>query len=418
MSYTYAQRKKPATRADAARSAAPERMDALARGAVKPSAAEMGHRVDLPDAMRAKFEQSFGADLSAVKLYESEAVGDEGAMAARGESVYGGMSYGGAVAPLSSATAASAAGPMQAKRDKPQQAGQELRPWEISKDQFKGNQFNPTGNEEVAKYQKLIDDAKTPAEAYKQLMLMNGDKESGMVDENGQEWNPEGLDLDLFKGKLKNMARMIHDYPELAGKIGNMKKTTKRASMTAGSTVGGRQKADISYNPQKDKKGIGASIKRSFYNTWGKMIGFNISGAEYAGNHELGHVLNSLILDPTNENNAKADWAYNITANQMLEETLQNDAVMSPAKRQKLVRHQNTVPNKHLQNQIDLKKSGLGDKGITSVYGSTDAGEFFAEAFADVYAHGNKAKKASIELLKVYEKRRPELLKNSQKKET
>ena len=169
MSYTYAERKKAAPRAS--QTTAPERMEALQSGAVKPTAAELGHRVDLPDAMRARMESSFGADLSAVKLYESQAVGDagaeaiaqgsniafapgkldlaseggqallghelshvvsqqrgevtgggflndhalearadrEGAMAARGESVYGG-----ATAPLSSASASAAAGPMQA----------------------------------------------------------------------------------------------------------------------------------------------------------------------------------------------------------------------------------------------------------------------------------------------------------------
>jgi hypothetical protein len=41
----------------------------------------MGRRVDLPDAMRAKMENAFGADLSAVKLYESEAVAEAGANA-------------------------------------------------------------------------------------------------------------------------------------------------------------------------------------------------------------------------------------------------------------------------------------------------------------------------------------------------
>ncbi len=81
MSYTYEQRKKASPRAPAAQNAAPERAEALERGMVKPASAEMGHRVDLPDAMRAKMENSFGADLSAVKLYESNAVADAGAEA-------------------------------------------------------------------------------------------------------------------------------------------------------------------------------------------------------------------------------------------------------------------------------------------------------------------------------------------------
>ena len=40
--------------------------EALRSGAVKPTREQMGHRVDLPDAMRAKMENAFGADFSAV----------------------------------------------------------------------------------------------------------------------------------------------------------------------------------------------------------------------------------------------------------------------------------------------------------------------------------------------------------------
>ena len=54
-------------------------LDALRAGAAKPTREQMGHRVDLPDVMRAKMENAFGADLSAVKLYESETVADAGA---------------------------------------------------------------------------------------------------------------------------------------------------------------------------------------------------------------------------------------------------------------------------------------------------------------------------------------------------
>jgi hypothetical protein len=56
-------------------------MDALRAGLAHPSAEQIGHRVDLPETMRAKMENAFGADLSAVKLYESQAVGDAGAEA-------------------------------------------------------------------------------------------------------------------------------------------------------------------------------------------------------------------------------------------------------------------------------------------------------------------------------------------------
>ena len=176
MSYTYSQlKKKSSKKADA---------DSIARGKQDSSLPNstrlenLGHQVDMPTVMREKMEDSFGMDLSGVKLYENKAVGKagaeavaqgsniafapgkldfssthgqallgheishvasqargevkgsglvndsalearadrEGLMAARGESVTPG--FGGATAALSSASAASAAGPMQAKSGK------------------------------------------------------------------------------------------------------------------------------------------------------------------------------------------------------------------------------------------------------------------------------------------------------------
>ncbi len=144
----------------------------LAAGA-RPTREQMGHRVDLPEAVREKMENAFGADFSGVRLYESQTVEDAGAeamtqgqniafapgkldltgtagqallghelshvvsqargesaghglladagletqadrqgmMAARGESVYRGP-----VSPIGTSSAMSAAGPMQAKK--------------------------------------------------------------------------------------------------------------------------------------------------------------------------------------------------------------------------------------------------------------------------------------------------------------
>ena len=147
-------------------------MDTLRAGTAQPSPEQLGQRVDLPSQIQAKMEQAFGMDFSGVRLYRSQAVADagaqavaqggriafapdqldfssrqgqallghelshvasqargeargqgflanaalearadqEGAMAARGESV------GPATGTLSSASAVSAAGPMQAKK--------------------------------------------------------------------------------------------------------------------------------------------------------------------------------------------------------------------------------------------------------------------------------------------------------------
>ena len=56
-------------------------MDALRAGTAAPTPDMLGHKVDLPGALRARMESSFGADLSGVQLYESQAVADAGAEA-------------------------------------------------------------------------------------------------------------------------------------------------------------------------------------------------------------------------------------------------------------------------------------------------------------------------------------------------
>ena len=93
MSYTYARRKAaeeaplPAA-AEKESSLSDRHLDALLAGAERPTAADTGERLELSEAIRAKMESAFGADLSAVKLYRSQAVADAGARAvAQGNSI-------------------------------------------------------------------------------------------------------------------------------------------------------------------------------------------------------------------------------------------------------------------------------------------------------------------------------------------
>ena len=80
MGYTYTGKKRADKPAEKTGTPAQEpSLEALRTGAAKPTSEQMGRRVDLPDAMRSKMENAFGADLSAVKLYESETVADAGA---------------------------------------------------------------------------------------------------------------------------------------------------------------------------------------------------------------------------------------------------------------------------------------------------------------------------------------------------
>ena len=83
MEKTYSPRKRTAVAPqenETAGTQAPS-MDALRSGAAQASPTQRGRQVDLPSAMRSKMENAFGADLSAVKLYESQAVADAGAKA-------------------------------------------------------------------------------------------------------------------------------------------------------------------------------------------------------------------------------------------------------------------------------------------------------------------------------------------------
>lgn len=80
MSYVYADRKR-AVNGTKHPETTPDQpsLEALRSGAASPTPEQKGHPVDLPDAMRAKMENAFGADLSSVKLYESKTVADAGA---------------------------------------------------------------------------------------------------------------------------------------------------------------------------------------------------------------------------------------------------------------------------------------------------------------------------------------------------
>ena len=68
MSYTYDKRRQGADASKKQKTPSPQpSLDALRSGSAKPTSEQMGHRVDLPDAMREKMESAFGADLSTLK---------------------------------------------------------------------------------------------------------------------------------------------------------------------------------------------------------------------------------------------------------------------------------------------------------------------------------------------------------------
>ena len=285
----------------------------------------------------------------------------------------------------------------------------EKRPWEFSEDDLKANKFNPGGVDEVADVQGRIDQAKTPAEAFRIFSDFAGSDQAEMLRDDVQtNWDPQEVDMDRFRAKMKNMARMVYDYPELKGMIGDLIEINDdRSSMAASSTKGGYRPSQLRYNATVDSMFDPKMVDGTYDRAAATL---KTAGHIYDGNHELGHVLNTLLFSSKTKEDRKranADWDLSVTADHMLQEALSRKGVLTDRQRAGLKRYAKTDLDRNVvKGQIDLSSSDLAAQGITSQYGETDASEFFAEAFADVYAHGANARKASIEIVKVYEERR------------
>ena len=91
------------------------------------------------------------------------------------------------------------------------------------------------------------DAAENGAQAYQVFAQYAGNSAPEMNDDLNM------LDLKMLKSELKNMTRMVHDYPELTGTIGNMKLShtmNANAMMSTSRNFDPTQKSDISINPR------------------------------------------------------------------------------------------------------------------------------------------------------------------------
>ena len=621
MSYEYKARRRtdrPAGKPAAGAAPGPD-PDALMAGLARPSAAQKGRPIDLDGAIRAKMERAFG-DLSAVKFYESQAVGQagaeamaqgseiafapgmtdftsragqerlghelshvmsqrsgrvrgqgflassalearadrEGAMAAAGEQVYTGP----VTQALSDASPSPAsAGPMQAKRNggaedpdrgKPNRAilknqtveeGSEgyneldpdlweeraheqglfsrifggkrkfykaridRRPWEMTREELEANPSNPNNVNSLTRIQEQIGtagsdmNAETPEKkngimnrmAWATFQQYNNTEDTNTVTSEGEDWDMEEVDHTAFTTKLKNMSRMVRDYPELGGNIGNLKKinveqrkqsdkvkkkekkkpyyknlsgrkvrkklrtrATRKKQMQNGAPLheepADKEEEDegtlvmaagfangysensvypLLINAELEGTGEENRLNRQEINE--RLVQQRATTLDFAANHELGHMLNYLLVKEQNrketgrhELNTK-DFRYHITANRLVEQalkntmsadefnnlarykedSLENDEIWDPNQKladdEEWATSDKDMDQRFLKDQINLSASGLAEKGYTTEYGATNAAEFFAEAFADVYQNGKEARKASIELVKLYE---------------
>ena len=306
--------------------------------------------------------------------------------------------------------------PKFAHPDSKNRVSNSKRAYQVSKEQMKKDQFNPYKDPELARVQDEIDHAADQKTAYEVFTRFAGNAGGQYIEtEKVQNADPQ-----LFKNKLKHMARVVRDHPELQGSIGDMIARPRDALsvMAAGKTYGGHTKADIKYNPLIDREGMEAEIIRGKANRDIKYHNQMTGDLDHAGTHELGHVMASLLVRGKNTqeliNNANRHDVENdiihkvLTTKGILTEEEQNDPENGLKYYQEDGSHMKAKNYKanHYKGQIDfLNSKVVKDKNLSSNYGMESAGEFFAEAFHDVYTHGAEARQTSVEIVKEYEKR-------------
>ena len=268
------------------------------------------------------------------------------------------------------------------------------------------NSFNPNQIRELTRIQQQIDGAKDAQSAYRIFADYTGNPDGKYKDQYGTK-----LELPLFKAKLKHMTRVVYDYPELRGNIGNMttidpKKTQVMAEQGSG---GGYQKITLEYNAHMDREG-GEAERTKHRQADQTNRRYNAPNTNYAGTHELGHGQASLLPNTGNKLQNFIDQNTGVNENDIIQTV--SEKVLDDREKKELKKyHKNKNINgiQVLKNQIDTKNSHFFENGHTSKYGSTAPVEMFAEAFQDVYANGKNAKKMSMEIVKEYERRQTKL---------
>ena len=293
------------------------------------------------------------------------------------------------------------------------------RAYQVSEDRMTADKFNPYQDPELARIQTAIDHASTHKEAYAIFSRFTGNPYGKYIEKQ----KVQNTDLKLFKNKLKHMSRVVRDYPELRGMIGNMEAIPQNgtAVMAAGRTYGGLKKADFSYNPNIDREGMEAEIFRGKIAREIKYHNAITGDLDHGGTHEMGHVLASLMvkgeIGPELRQNADRHDFENDVVNNVLTTRgiLTEEEQKDPENGLKYYEEDGShsmgenFTSDHYKGQINTNDSNIiKSKKLTSRYGRTDKTEFFAEAFNDVYTHGAKARKTSVEIVKEYERRQTE----------
>ena len=287
---------------------------------------------------------------------------------------------------------------------------------EMPGDDKNGNVFNPNNIPELAKIQKEIDGAADEREAYRIFAAYTGNPSGRYIDEF--KTSP---DVSLFKKKLKHMARVVYDYPELRDNIGDMKTMNPKntALMETSGSAGGEDKIEFGYNANYDREGAEAERAKDLSEDL-KEKRFNAPNYDFAGTHEMGHGLASLLPDNGSRIQNILDQNNGVNEDDILKTVIKNTDVLTDKQKNKIkyfdqdTRVRGKIPVK--QGMIDTENSKLFEAHHTSRYGRRAPVEFFAESFHDVYANGKNAKPMSKEIVKEYENRQRKLTEKRFKK--
>ena len=230
------------------------------------------------------------------------------------------------------------------------------------------------------------------------------------------------VNLPMLKAKLKNMVRQVKDYPELKNTIGALniqwnqtlgayREEQQQSYMSVITNAGASEKAMINYDAFFDRNSPEAEQVREEANN---ELAESIGNLDKAGNHELGHILESTL------NTTEEDQHKGVASNDILQSVLPK--VMTQDEQNQVRYNAQDGLNSHekpiYQGQIDTTSPIFTTKQMSSSYGQSMPKEWFAEAFHDVYTKGAQAKPTSIEIVKEYERRQIAKQKsNFQKKE-
>lgn len=282
---------------------------------------------------------------------------------------------------------------------------------EMPGDGKEGNIFNPNNIPELAKIQNEIDGAQDAQTAYRIFAAYTGNPAGKYKDIYGTD-----LDVSLFKKKLKHMTRVIYDYPELRNNIGDMKTINPKSTqvMSEEGSVGGRDKIVFNYNAHMDRKGNEGEAERKKYQKKDQKIRmYNAPNTDFAGTHEMGHGLASLLLNSGSRTDDLIDQNTGKNEDDIIKTVVNNTDVLSPDQKKQVRYYTENQKIKGvlpvLKGQIDTANSNFYENYHTSKYGSTAPVEFFAESFHDVYANGKNAKPMNKEIVKEYERRQTKL---------